>query len=93
MRIATIMVPSRGMTLRLFSRISLTRGPCRGPSVGGRPPRCREGGRASGRKGPSGAFREGIRRTWGPSDDVGGAAPTRPIASNLIGGWADDVIA
>jgi hypothetical protein len=50
------------------------------------------GGRASGRKGPRGAFREGIRHAWGPSDDVSGAVPTRPIVPDLVGGQADDVV-
>jgi hypothetical protein len=96
--IATIVVLSHGMILRPLSCISLTCGPCRGPLVGVDLPGIegslgarRGGGKASGRKGPRGAFREGIRRAWGPFDDVGGATPERSIAPDLVGGRANDI--
>jgi hypothetical protein len=51
----------------------------------------REGRRANRRKGPSGAFREGIYLTWGPTGEIGGAASASPIASDSADGRSNDV--
>jgi hypothetical protein len=40
----------------------------------------RGGRRANGRKGLSGAFREGIYLVLGPAREIGGTAPASPIA-------------
>jgi hypothetical protein len=40
-------------------------------------------GRASGRKGPRGAFKEGIYLSWGPSGEIGGAAAASSITSDF----------
>jgi hypothetical protein len=51
----------------------------------------RGGGRASERKSPRGAFREGIYLAWGPSGEIGGAVPESPIASDFADGWSSNV--
>jgi hypothetical protein len=42
-------------------------------------------------KGPSGSFRVGSYLAWGPTGEVGGAAPASPIASDSIGGRSNSV--
>jgi hypothetical protein len=49
------------------------------------------GRRASGRKGSSGAFREGIYLAWGPAGEIGGAAPASPIASDFADGQSNNI--
>jgi hypothetical protein len=49
------------------------------------------GGRASRRKGPRGAFREGIYLAWGPSGEISGATTMSPIASDFIDGQSSNV--
>jgi hypothetical protein len=49
------------------------------------------GRRASGRKGWSGAFREGIYLAWGPAGEIGGAAPASPIGSDFVDGRSNNV--
>jgi hypothetical protein len=48
--------------------------------------------RANRGKGPSGSFREGSYLTWGPTGEVGGAAPASPIALDSAGGWSNSVV-
>jgi hypothetical protein len=50
-----------------------------------------EGERACGRKGPRGAFREGIYLAWGPSGEIGDATTVSPIASDFADGRSSNV--
>jgi hypothetical protein len=92
------MMPGRGMIPRLFWCTSPMYGPCWSPSAGVDLPgvkgslSARRGGRrVSGRKGPSGAFREEVYLARGPTGEIGGTAPASPIASDFADGRGHDV--